>query len=481
MDSVRLAGFVEAVLDEGLPVHGVLVERRGTVVLDAAFHPFGPHDLHDVASVTKSVTGTLVGIAVARGDLAGLDEPVLGFFPGHRIDGKDPRKEAMTLRDLLTMRTGLACHGPPGGDIPTILRMLRSEDRAGFTLGLPMSEDPGTRFRYCSPGSHLLSVIIRAATGRSALDYAREHLFGPVGITRFDWPTDPGTGDPNGWGDLALTRYDMARLGHLYLSGGRWRDRQVVPRDWVRSALVRKARVEPLGPIDGYGYHWWTSSAGLGVAIGRGDQWVVVAPGPGLVVVVTGAGLGETSARKAELVQEFILGAVRSQGPLAPNPRGVSRLQAAVGRAARCPETAPTATMALPPTAGAIAGIPIDLQTNLYGMESATLRFPGAGEARFELIQEGLEPLEVRLGLDGAWRSYRGRRDFPARARGGWEAPDVLRIEVDELGLISRWTVRMRFIGDRVTLGIEDASGNPPVRIEGVFRRDGARGGPAPL
>ncbi|MBM4396664.1 MAG: serine hydrolase [Deltaproteobacteria bacterium] len=471
MDPRPLAEAIESALADDLPIHGILVVRHGAVVLDASFHPFGPRDRHDVASVTKSVTGTLVGIAIGRGDLPGLDARLLDILPEHvAAAAPDTRKAATTLRDLLTMRSGLDCHPAPGSDLPLLLRMIGSPDWAAFSLDVPLSEAPGKAFRYCSLASHLLAVVLRRATGRSALDYAREHLFGPLGIRSADWPADPRTGDPHGWGDLALDRYDMARLGYLYLAGGRWQGRQVVPAEWVRASLSRQAAIEPFGPIDGYGYHWWTSTRGFGVAMGRGGQWVVVVPGLDLVVVLTSSGTGEVTARKADLVQRLVLGAVRGPGPIPDDPSGRARLAAAVARAATARDPAPGPAPALPPSAAAVSGAAWDLADNAYGLRSATLRFGPPGEAVLDLVQRGFPPLAIRIGLDGAWRTFPGRRGYPARARGAWDDGTSFRIELDELALVNRWTLVLRFDGDRVAVRIEDASGNPPAAVDGVRR-----------
>jgi|GEM_PF-681443 len=465
-----LADFVEAVAAEHLPVHGVLVVRHGAIVLDVAFAPFQREDRHDVASVTKSVTATLVGIALARGELRSLDQPAAELFPDLLGPGADPAKRAMTLADLLTMRTGLDCGEGPGGDLPTVLQMMRSPDWAAFTLGLPLAHRPGRHFGYCSPASHLLAAALRRATGVSALEYARRHLFGPLGITSVDWPVDTATGDPHGWGDLALTRYDLARLGLLYLAEGRWGDRQVLPRAWVRAALSRQAGITPEGPLDGYGYQWWTSSQGLGVARGRGDQWVVVAPRLGTVVVLTGAGSGRDSARKAELVQRFLLGAVRSEAALPPDPGGAERLRRSVERAETAEEPEPGPTPALPAVPREIDGAGYALADNAYGLRTLAVAFPGA-----TLLRLGLGPidggeLEVDAGLDGAWRTREGRRGYPVRARARWEDEATLTVEIDELALINRWTLQLRFAGEHVTGRLGEASGNPPVVLEGTRR-----------
>lgn len=465
-----LADFLDAVTAEHLPVHGVLVVRHGAIVLDVAFPPFQRSDRHDVASVTKSVTATLVGLALARRELAGLDQPLVTLFPELLVADVDPRKRALTLADLLTMRSGLACDAPGGGDLPTLLAMMRSPDWAAFTLGLPLAHEPGTRFGYCSPVSHLLAVALRRATGVSALDYARRHLFGPLGIVSADWPVDATSGDPHGWGDLALTRHDLARLGLLYLAEGRWGDTRVLPREWVRAALSPQVELAPQGPLDGYGYQWWTSSLGLGVARGRGDQWLIVAPRLGLVVVLTGTSSDRDSARKAELVRRFLLGAVRSDGALPPDPEGAERLRRSVAcaEAADDPAALPAPTVSGP--SRPIDGASYALADNAYGLRHLALASPESSRVHLSLGPIDGATLEVDAGLDGAWRTRAGRRGYPVRARARWEDGATLTVEIDELALINRWTLQLRFEGDSVRGRLVDASGNPAAALEGTRR-----------
>lgn len=135
---------------------------------------------HDVASVTKSITTTLIGIAVNQGRLR-LDQPVLSFFSDRPIANRDARKERFTVRHLLTMSSGIDC--TTERDEATLREMWTAADWVQFVLDRPMRWGPGTQFVYCSPGSPLLSAILRRATGRTALEFARQNLFEPLGIT----------------------------------------------------------------------------------------------------------------------------------------------------------------------------------------------------------------------------------------------------------------------------------------------------------
>jgi CubicO group peptidase (beta-lactamase class C family) len=231
-------------------LHGFLLIRDGKIIVDASFYPYDGSTPHDLASVTKSVTTTLIGIAADQGKLR-LDQPVLSFFPDRTIANRDARKERTTVADLASMSSGLDCVWQP--DEPTLQEMTASADWVQFTLALPMVAEPGTKWEYCSPGMHLLSAILIQATGQTALDFAWDTLFGPLGMREVIWPAD-AHGYNHGWGDLMLYPRDAAKLGQLWLNGGVWNGRQIVSKDWVETAVTAKATTSEEG-LD-YGYGW---------------------------------------------------------------------------------------------------------------------------------------------------------------------------------------------------------------------------------
>jgi len=263
-DSDALADIVEKIDREEMPVDSVLLVRDGALILDAYFYPYLGDQPHDTASVTKSVTSTLIGIAVDQ-DLLSLDQPVLAFFPdlAPPTTGSDP-KDAIEMRHLLTMSSGLDCGRAPAE--PELYQMLGSEHFVKYALELPMAAEPGEYFAYCSPGSHLLSAMLAEAADTSTGAFAAEHLFGPLGIEEFVWPTDP-QGIERGWGDLQLFPHDMARIGHLVANGGLWNGVQVVSESWVEQATRSWIPAEVDGT--GYGYQWWILAGAFDGDLGR--------------------------------------------------------------------------------------------------------------------------------------------------------------------------------------------------------------------
>ena len=201
VDSNILADALEFVKERNLALHSLLIVRHDYVILDVYFYPYSGETVHDGASVTKSITTSLIGLALEKGYIKDLNSSVFDFFPElmTRILADD--KKNITMKALMTVSSGLNCGYRPGE--PELFAMLKSEDWVQFTFDLPMVAKPGTEFAYCSSGMHLLSAIISRTTGMSALDFDQTHLFAPLGIKGAVWPSDP-KGNNHGRGDLQM-------------------------------------------------------------------------------------------------------------------------------------------------------------------------------------------------------------------------------------------------------------------------------------
>ncbi len=255
---------------------------------DPDTHPYHKdRDIHTLQSVTKSIAATVIGIALGRGEIRTLDQPFLEHFSDKDLSRIDPRLRKATIADVLTMRSGIEWHEQdrPLDGTNTTIQLERSRDWIQFTLEQPMDAAPGTKWAYNSGGSQLLSGIIRHATGRFIDDYAREHLFGPLGIADFHWKKTP-TGHPDTEGGLYLPAAALARVGELYLRDGVWNGQRILPERWTGQATARHAKGVAAGWD--YGYQWWiTSQNGVDVWAGRGfgGQLLVVIPARDTVAV----------------------------------------------------------------------------------------------------------------------------------------------------------------------------------------------------
>ena len=266
------------------------------------FHPnwhpyYQDRDVHSLQSVTKSIAATAIGMALGRNELKSLDQRLPDFFPilnsrssilNNNRQPSDPRLARVTLRDVLTMRSGIEWHEQdrPLDDTNTTVQLEKSRDWIDFTLSQQMDADPGTKWAYNSGGSMLLSGIIKAATGQHIDEYARQHLFQPLGIKDFHWKKTP-TGHPDTEGGLYLSATDLAKIGYLYLHDGMWDGRRILPEGWVKDATTRHAKTT--SPAWEYGYQWWmTTRSGVDVWAGRGfgGQFLVVIPSRDIVGVI---------------------------------------------------------------------------------------------------------------------------------------------------------------------------------------------------
>jgi CubicO group peptidase (beta-lactamase class C family) len=303
MDSARLAAMLEWVQQQRLNLHSLLVIRNGYIVSETYFDSYRQNDRHQLFSCTKSFIATLIGIALDRGDIQRIDAPVMDFFAGRSFTNLDERKQAMTLQDLLTMRSGLDWQE---GD-PAYVAMMRSPDSVKYVLDKPMALAPGSQFNYCSGCSHVLSAILQQATGANTLDYAEKNLLKPLGINNLRWDKDPSGIPIGGWG-LQLTPREMAKLGYLYLHDGAWEGRQIVSSAWVQAATQQHTETD--GDL-GYGYQWWVyPSFGAYTALGLEGQTIFVVPEEDLIVVTTASVDGHEQIFR--LIDEYIMPSIGS-------------------------------------------------------------------------------------------------------------------------------------------------------------------------
>ncbi len=315
MDSEILAEMLDELIERGYNIDSISVVRNGYIVLDVAVYPYKSSSKHVINSCTKSIVSALIGIALEQGHLISVDQPLLEIFANREVANLDSRKQSITLEDVLMMSSGLLCRDSYLYRWRGIEEMLASDDWVQYVLDLPMAESPNTRFEYCNGGSFLLSAIIQETTGKTALAYAKENLFEPLGISDVDWPSNPD-GISIGWGDLRMLPHDMVKIGHLYLNEGIWDGEQIVPREWVIEST--KKHIDATLQ-DGYGYQWWVDFPEVYMALGYAGQFIFVAPEVDLVVVFT-SDLPEAQFYTPQrLLDTFILPAADSSEPLPAN------------------------------------------------------------------------------------------------------------------------------------------------------------------
>jgi CubicO group peptidase (beta-lactamase class C family) len=265
----------------------LIVYKDDHVVKEKYFHPGDSLSAHDVRSVTKSVTATLIGIAIDRGMIPS-DDMKIGDYLRPLVGSMDSAKANIRIRDVLSMSSGLS-----GNDLPDILEYNNwhnAPNQLQYTLNKPLINQPGQVFGYNTGASHLISAILTRAGEMSTIQFARQHLFQPLGIAEHSWEADK-QGINIGGAGLSLTPQDMLKIGQLYLNKGVYNGVRVVSENWIEKASTYKITtngVEPFGP--GYGYFWWVGNDGkhgYSFANGYGGQFIVVVPDLKLIVVAT--------------------------------------------------------------------------------------------------------------------------------------------------------------------------------------------------
>lgn len=300
MNEAKIKALDQAVSAEDGSITGMVVLHNGQRVYEGYFNGFTQRDAIHVFSVTKSVVSTLIGIALGRGLIQSVEQRVLDFFPDYTLKRGEKILPKATLENLLTMTAPYKYKHAP------YTRYFTSEDWVAASLDLLGGKGTLGEFRYAPLiGPDILTGILQKATGRSPLAFANEALFSPLGIKAAEritfqgkddqmawyaqpkhangWVADPQGVNTAGWG-LCLTPMDMAKLGQLYLNGGLWENRQIVPAAWIAESTREHSRWNELA----YGYLWWVidPKEGSYAALGDGGNAIYVNPEKSLTVVV---------------------------------------------------------------------------------------------------------------------------------------------------------------------------------------------------
>ena len=284
-------------------MHAVLVTRHDKLVYERYFTgtdehighyvgtlTFDPETKHDLRSITKSVTALLLGIAIGKGQIAGIDQPVLDLLPEY-ADPRAPEKARITVRNLLTMSQGLAWNEdiPYSNPLNSEIQMDEAPDPVRYVLSRPVETPPGTVWNYSGGSAMIIARVLSKATGQPIDALARAELFAPLGITDFAWHP-VASGEPAAASGLQLRPRDLAKIGQLVLNHGAWHDTQVVPADWIAAATRPHINARELWF---YGYQFWLGRSLVGehqidwvAGVGLGGQRLFIVPALDMVVLV---------------------------------------------------------------------------------------------------------------------------------------------------------------------------------------------------
>jgi CubicO group peptidase (beta-lactamase class C family) len=260
--------------------YSLLIFKNGFLVAEDYFNIGSPDLQVNIHSVTKSINSALVGIALEQACLTSLDQKMMEFFPELADRIIDPRKNEITLQQMLQFRAGYPWEEATVEGTELLFTGFRSSN----LVDVPLAYDPGSSSAYSNLTSHLLGIIVARACNTDLKSFAQEHLFDPLGIQPSFWQTD-WEGNYLGYSDIHISSTDLAKFGWLYLNEGKYNGIQVVPAQWVHDSLqiysknTWTIRVGSNWGDNGYGYNWWSIKAGdyrYNLAWGHGGQQIAL-------------------------------------------------------------------------------------------------------------------------------------------------------------------------------------------------------------
>jgi len=277
-------------------IHSMVIVKNGRLVHEVYFKNYTRESLHRIHSITKSISSILIGIAIDKGFIKNVEEPVYKYFPGYDSDFDTPSKRKIRIKHILTLMSGINWaerQYPYSDPRNNEYHQVRSKDWIGYVLKLPMRDEPGTEWEYNTGSVHLLSGIIKQTTGLFADKFAEKYLFEPLSIKKYEWNKDPKgypcTGGTHG--GLRMRTRDVAKIGSLVLNRGKWNDRCIVSEDWVK--LSTDLHYNP-PDYNAMGFLWWRQSFILyGTKVqmiygaGYGGQSLTLIPDLDLIIVFT--------------------------------------------------------------------------------------------------------------------------------------------------------------------------------------------------
>jgi CubicO group peptidase (beta-lactamase class C family) len=300
-------------------ITSIVVINDGKLLLEEYFNGATRDTLHNTRSATKSFTSTMMGIAINDGHIKSENQILKDFYDLKKFANFSAKKESVTIRSLLTMSSAFDGNDDDEGSPGNEEKMYPTDDWVKFALDLPMDDKRrvGEKWAYFTAGVVLLGDIINKSVPEGLEKYADKKLFQPLGITKYQWGYTPQK-VPNTAGGLLMNALDFAKYGQLYWNGGKWKGRQVVPRNWVAQSFTKQIAL-PSGGDDFYGYLFWNTTFNIGgkryeafFATGNGGNKIYVFKDQPLVIVVTATAYGKwyMHSQVSNMMERYILPAV---------------------------------------------------------------------------------------------------------------------------------------------------------------------------
>lgn len=461
-----LAEMIKNVRAKGLNVNSVHLRKQNQTVLNAHFYPQMESDLHDVASVSKSITSILVGIAIDHGFIQSVDQRVAEFFPEHDHLFDSKQKQKITIAHLLTMTSGL-CSSFQEGE--ALREAMKGADEPLSLALRSVVHEPGIRFTYCSPGVQLLSMIISQTSVMTMAEFAEAYLFEPMGIVSYRFASD-ANGSTNASGDMFLMSQDLSKIGQLILDKGLYNGNRIVSQKWITQSTSPKVTVNG---NEKYGYLWWLREdlGGIIEAQGRGGQRLNILPKEDLVLVMFGTGFDPGD------IGGFVVKSMENESQKESTKEDMAFLNAQLSQIKQENET--EASGSLPEIAKAISGKRFEFEPNELGFIHFSILLGDLENGFFELAirEKSASEHDVRkvpFGLQGRYiRSNQTRFKTPMAAKGRWLDDSTLTIDYNEFSNAHKYEIVIEFTNEQAVFSIRDeADYGGPITLKAQLNKE---------
>jgi len=291
----------EILRDKFRKIDSILIYRNNRLLMEEYFNGYHKDRVHDIRSATKSITSLLVGIAIDKGFISGVDQKVYDTVDQYgEIDNWDPSKADINIEHLLTMSSGFECNGGWVMLDGKAVRLYGTDTWVKNLLDTPMRDIPGEVFSYCTGGIIALGEVIHQSSQKPVDDFSREYLFEPLGISNYRWEYSP-IGEVDTGGHIYITARDMLKIGKLVLQEGVWQDKQIISKKWIEKSMQ---------PYFGhYGYTWWrvgslveNDNYLIYYADGNGGNRIFIVPRHDLIVVISGSNYNSEFGQASDYV-----------------------------------------------------------------------------------------------------------------------------------------------------------------------------------
>lgn len=297
-------------------VHSILIFKNSKLVLEEYFYGYDYNKPHQLRSAGKALKGGILGIAIDKGFIKSEKDKLLPFFNSkyQEIANTDDLKKQITIENFLMYRHGMDCENDNPESAGNEQSMMASEDWVKHILDLPMVAAPGEFSSYCTGCSLTINSLIEIATNKKIEEFAKQHLFEPLGIFNYKWTFEPNPSSINTFNQLYMTPRDILKLAIMYKSAGKWNDQQIVSQEWIQKTFDMEE--------GDYGYFWEHKYFVVDgkkynsyLATGNGGQKINIWPELDMITVFTGGNYNSyalygKSTPPNEMIPKYVLKAV---------------------------------------------------------------------------------------------------------------------------------------------------------------------------